>query len=92
MRSPIPIILLSTPQVGAFAQLSNEEWVKLLNLIQVFSQQMVHSIEGNHFLLVGQKRVRQIVQTIEKAEKIVPDFLDALRDFFPHQKFRTTYN
>lgn len=75
-----------SPVKSQIAQLSNEEWVKLLNLIQVFSQQMVHSIEGNHFLLVGQKRVRQIVQIIEKAEKIVPDFSEALRDFFPTHK------
>lgn len=68
------------PQI---AQFSNEKWVKLLNLTQVFNQQMVHSIEGNHFLLVGQKRVRQIVQIIEKTEKIVPDFLGELRNLFP---------
>ncbi len=74
---------LLSPIKSQIVQLPNEEWVKLLNLIQRFSQQMVHSIEGNHFLLVGQKRVRQIVQIIEKAENLVPAFSDALRDFFP---------
>lgn len=73
---------LLSPLKSKIAQLSNQDWVKLLNLIQAFSQQMVHSIEGNHFLLVGQNRVRQIVQIIEKTEKVVPEFSDALRNFF----------
>ncbi len=73
---------LLAPMKAQIAKLSKEEWSKLVALIQVFSRQMVHSIEGNHFLLVGQKRVRQIVQIIEKTEKIATDFLDALRGFF----------
>lgn len=81
-----------SPIKSLIAQLSNEEWARLLNLIRVFSQQMDHSIEGNHFLLVGQQRVRQIVQIIEKTEKIVLDFSDELKNLFPTHKFRATYN
>ena len=72
------------PQI---AQLSNEEWGKLLHIVKEFSQQMIHSIEGNHFLLMGQERVRKIVQIIENAEKDVSDFSAVLRNFFPLHKF-----
>lgn len=81
-----------SPLKTQIAQLSDEEWVKLLNLTKVFSQQMTHSIEGNHFLLVGKKRVRQIVQIIEKGDKIVTDFSNELKNFFHPHKFRETYN
>lgn len=78
------------PIKAQIAQLSDEKWFKVLNLIKVFSHQMIHSIEGNHFLLIGQERVRQIVQIIEKGEESVTNFLDALTNFFhPHQFLRT---
>lgn len=74
------------PYTSQIAQLSKEQWNALLKLVQTFSCSMNHTIEGNHFLFVGQRRAQQIVQIIEKAREQVPEFSEKLRASLKIQK------
>jgi hypothetical protein len=69
------------PITSHIAHFSNERWNNLLTLIQTFNDNMIHFIEGNHFLFVGQKHAQQIVHIVEETEKTVAEFLENLKQF-----------
>jgi hypothetical protein len=54
--------------------LSDHEWDKLCNLVKTFSQKMIYSIKGNHFLFIGRQRAQEIVEIIQKGDKEIVEF------------------
>lgn len=63
------------------AHFSNKRWNALLELIQTFNRNMIHFIDGNHFLFVGQKHAQRVVQIVEETEKKVVQFSEDLKQF-----------
>lgn len=63
-------------------QLSDSKWDDLQIMIYTFNQKMMHTVEGNHFLFIGQNRTRKIVHIIKESGKTIFEFKKNLADFF----------
>jgi len=75
-----------TSTLSELTEWPNGQWDELVNSIQTFSRRMIYSIEGNHFLFVGQKRNQQIVQIIEDSQKVIAAFSENLKTSLKIQK------
>lgn len=68
------------PLTTQLQQLSDVQWQKLRELIDLFNQKVTACVPGNHFLLIGKSRTKKIVQIVQESEKAIFAFRNTLAD------------